>query len=50
VRAAAAATGSWTDAAGGSDAGQVSVVYRRCNAATGRRRDEKAWTRTNPRP
>jgi hypothetical protein len=94
VRAAVAATGSWTDPDGikapagevhawlprtnqtlcglplkkaalgrfphidwldvqpvtGRDADRVTAVCRRCNAATGRRRDAKPWTRTDPRP
>jgi hypothetical protein len=32
------------------DTDPVTVVCRRCSAATGRRRDEKPWTRPNPRP
>jgi hypothetical protein len=42
----------WIDVqpATGRDADRVAAVCRRCNAATGRRRDEKAWTRTDPRP
>jgi hypothetical protein len=42
----------WLDVqpATGRDADQVSSVCRRCNAATGHRRDEKRWRRTDPRP
>jgi len=42
----------WVDVqpATGRDADQVSTVCRRCAAATGRRRDEKPWTRRDARP
>ncbi|CCG04813.1 hypothetical protein [Blastococcus saxobsidens] len=34
----------------GRHAEGVQVVCRRCRAARGARRDERGWTRTNPRP
>ena len=34
----------------GRDADEVSDVCPRCAAAMGRRRDDRGWTRTNPRP
>jgi hypothetical protein len=34
----------------GNAADRVTSVCRRCLAATGHRRDEKPWRRTNPRP
>ena len=34
----------------GRHAEAVQVVCRRCRAAQGARRDERGWTRTNPRP
>ena len=34
----------------GRDADEVRRVCPRCAAATGRRRDERPWTRTDPRP
>ena len=34
----------------GRHAEEVAAVCRRCRAATGARRDERGWTRTNPRP
>ena len=42
----------WPDVqpATGRDADRVTRVCRRCDAATGRRRDDKPWTRTDPRP
>jgi hypothetical protein len=42
----------WADVqpATGRDADRVTSVCRRCAAATGRRRDEKPWTRHDPRP
>jgi hypothetical protein len=42
----------WVDAqpATGRDADRVTAVCRRCNAATGHRRDEKPWMRNDPRP
>jgi hypothetical protein len=42
----------WADVqpATGRDADQVTTVCRTCAAATGRRRDEKHWTRRDPRP
>ncbi|MBC7291446.1 MAG: hypothetical protein H5T83_08965 [Actinotalea sp.] len=42
----------WADAqpATGRDADEVTVVCRRCAAGMGHRRDERRWTRTNPRP
>ena len=43
---------AWEDVqpATGGDADRVTAVCRRCNAATGRRRDERPWTRRDPRP
>ena len=42
----------WLDVqpATGRDADQVTSVCRRCLAGTGHRRDEKPWTRADPRP
>ena len=42
----------WVDVqpATGRDADRVSDVCTRCAAATGRRRDERPWRRTDPRP
>lgn len=42
----------WADAqpATGRDADRVTEVCHRCAAALGRRRDEKPWTRVDPRP
>ena len=42
----------WVDVqpATGRDADRVSDVCPRCAAATGRRRDERRWRRTDPRP
>jgi hypothetical protein len=42
----------WSDAqpATGRDADAVSDVCHRCAAAMGRRRDDKPWTRVDPRP
>jgi hypothetical protein len=42
----------WSDVqpATGRDADRVTSVCRRCAAATGRRRDERPWTRRDPRP
>jgi hypothetical protein len=34
----------------GRDADEVRRVCPRCAAATGRRRDSRPWTRTDPRP
>jgi hypothetical protein len=34
----------------GRHADQVHDVCRRCRAGTGARRDERRWTRTDPRP
>ena len=34
----------------GRHAEEVQAVCRRCRAAQGARRDERGWTRTNPRP
>jgi hypothetical protein len=34
----------------GRHADAVQEVCRRCRAAQGARRDERGWTRTNPRP
>jgi hypothetical protein len=34
----------------GRHAEEVQAVCRRCRAAQGDRRDERGWTRTNPRP
>jgi len=43
---------TWADVqpATGSHADQVSIVCRRCAAAQGERRDDRRWTRSNPRP
>jgi len=43
---------SWADVqpATGAHADRVGRVCPRCGAATGRRRDERPWTRTAPRP
>jgi hypothetical protein len=43
---------SWEDVQpeSGRHAEEVQAVCRRCRAATGARRDERGWTRTNPRP
>ena len=42
----------WVDVhpATGRDADRVTEVCPRCAAATGRRRDERRWQRTDPRP
>lgn len=42
----------WADAQPetGRDADAVQAVCRRCLAAMGARRDERSWTRNNPRP
>ncbi len=42
----------WVDVqpATGRDADRVTDVCPRCAAATGRRRDERPWRRTDPRP
>ena len=42
----------WVDVqpATGRDADRVTDVCPRCAAALGRRRDERAWRRTDPRP
>ncbi|MGY1605079.1 hypothetical protein [Geodermatophilus sp. SYSU D00815] len=42
----------WSDAQpeSGRHSDEVQAVCRRCRAATGGRRDERGWTRTNPRP
>jgi len=42
----------WVDVqpATGRDADRVAEVCPRCAAATGRRRDERPWRRTDPRP
>ena len=34
----------------GRHAEEVQAVCRRCRAAQGGRRDDRGWTRTNPRP
>ena len=34
----------------GRHADAVQVVCRRCRAASGARRDDRGWTRVNPRP
>ena len=34
----------------GRDADEVTVVCRRCAAGMGQRRDDRRWTRTDPRP
>jgi hypothetical protein len=43
---------SWADVQpeSGRHAEGVQAVCRRCAAALGARRDERGWTRTNPRP
>jgi hypothetical protein len=43
---------SWADVQpeSGRHAEGVQVVCRRCAAGLGARRDERGWTRTNPRP
>jgi hypothetical protein len=43
---------SWADVQPetGRDADEVRRVCPRCAAATGRRRDERRWSRTDPRP
>jgi hypothetical protein len=43
---------SWADVQpeSGRHADEVQSVCRRCRAALGGRRDERSWTRTNPRP
>ncbi|MBO3085762.1 hypothetical protein J4035_14045 [Cellulomonas sp. zg-ZUI188] len=43
---------AWADVqpATGAHADQVAVVCPRCAAAMGRRRDERRWSRTHPRP
>jgi hypothetical protein len=43
---------SWADVQpeSGRHAEGVQAVCRRCRAAQGARRDERGWTRTNPRP
>jgi hypothetical protein len=43
---------SWADVQpeSGRHAEGVQEVCRRCRAAMGARRDERGWTRTNPRP
>ena len=43
---------TWDDVqpATGRDAAEVALVCPRCLGATGRRRDARGWTRTNPRP
>src|SRR3954471_8190987 len=43
---------SWADVQpeSGRHAEEVQAVGRRCRAGTGARRDERGWTRTNPRP
>jgi hypothetical protein len=42
----------WLDAqpATGRDADEVAAVCHRCAAGMGQRRDERGWSRTNPRP
>ena len=42
----------WQEAqpATGGAADEVTDVCRRCAAGMGKRRDERRWTRTNPRP
>ncbi len=42
----------WADVqpATGRHADEVGWVCPRCSAGTGARRDERRWTRTNPRP
>ena len=43
---------SWADVQpeSGRHAEEVQAVCRRCRAAQGARRDDRGWTRTNPRP
>jgi hypothetical protein len=43
---------TWADVQPGTgrDADEVQRVCPRCAAATGRRRDERPWQRTDPRP
>jgi hypothetical protein len=43
---------TWTDVQpeSGRHAEEVREVCRRCRAALGGRRDERGWTRVNPRP
>ena len=43
---------SWADVQpeSGRHAEEVQVVCRRCRAAQGARRDERGWTRIDPRP
>jgi len=43
---------SWADVQpeSGRHAEEVVEVCRRCRAGLGARRDERGWTRTNPRP
>jgi hypothetical protein len=43
---------AWADVQPGTgrDADEVSRVCPRCAAATGRRRDDRPWSRTDPRP
>jgi hypothetical protein len=43
---------SWADVqpASGRHADEVAEVCRRCRAGLGGRRDERGWTRTDPRP
>ena len=43
---------SWADVQpeSGRHAEEVQAVCRRCHAALGGRRDDRGWTRTNPRP
>jgi hypothetical protein len=43
---------SWADVQpeSGRHAEEVQAVCRRCRAALGHRRDDRGWTRTNPRP
>jgi hypothetical protein len=43
---------SWADVQpeSGRHAEEVQAVCRRCRAAMGERRDDRRWTRTNPRP
>jgi hypothetical protein len=42
---------TWADVQpeSGRHAEEVAEVCRRCRAAQGARRDERGWTRTNPR-
>jgi hypothetical protein len=43
---------AWADVQpeSGRHAEEVASVCRRCRAAQGARRDDRGWTRTNPRP